>query len=268
MEEIKGELITVDTLMQDLKKLGVQEGMTLLVHSSFKSLGQWVLGGPVSVILALEKAVGMSGTLVMPTHTPDLSDPSGWGNPPVSESWWETIRAEMPPYDEDMTPCKWMGVIPDTFRKQKGVIRSSHPQVSFAAWGANAGDIVRNHCLDNGLGESSPLARIYDRHGWVLLLGVGHESNTSLHLAEHRASYYGKKAIECKAPITREGIRQWISYTDLDYESADFGRLGVDYERSGGQAHRGKIAGADARLMPQRQLVDYGVQWLEQHRRS
>lgn len=86
-----------------------------------------------------------------------------------------------------------MGVIPDTFRKQRGVMRSSHPQVSFAAWGANAGDIVTGHDLDNGLGEHSPLARIYDRHGWVLLLGVGHERNTSLHLSEHRASYPGKK---------------------------------------------------------------------------
>lgn len=266
MEEIKGELITVNTLEQDLKKLGVQEGMTLLVHSSFKSLGEWVLGGPVSVILALEKAIGRSGTLVMPTHTGDLSDPAGWVNPPVPEAWWETIRAEMPPYDADLTPCNGMGIIPETFRKQKGVVRSSHPQVSFAAWGAHAQDIVSGHELGNGLGECSPIANIYNRQGWVLLLGVGHENNTSLHLAEHRASYSGKKAVECKAPITRDGMRQWIGYMDLDYESADFGRLGADFGRSGGEIHRGKIAGADAMLMPQRQLVDYGVQWLEQHR--
>lgn len=267
MEEIKGTLITVETLLQDLKQLGVQEGMTLIVHSSFKSLGQWVLGGPVSVILALEKAIGMGGTLVMPTHTPDLSDPSGWENPPVPESWWETIRAEMPPFDEDMTPCEWMGVIPDTFRKQRGVMRSNHPQVSFAAWGANAGDIVTGHDLDNGLGEHSPLSRIYDRHGWVLLLGVGHGRNTSLHLSEHRASYSGKKIVECKAPITKEGVREWIHYMDLDYESADFDRLGADFERLGGRIIRGQIAGASVMLMPQRELVDYGVQWLEQHRR-
>lgn len=267
MEEIKGSLITVDTLLQDLRKLGIEEGMTLLVHSSFKSLGQWVLGGPVSVILALEKAIGENGTLVMPTHTPDLSDPSGWMNPPVSQAWWETIRKEMPPYDKDLTPCEWMGVIPDTFRKQKGVVRSSHPQVSFAAWGANASDIVAGHELDHGLGERSPLAKIYDRCGWVLLLGVGHGSNTSLHLAEHRASYAGKKEVECKSPVTSDGIRQWISYMDLDYESADFERLGADMEESGGRIRRGKIAGATAMLMPQRELVDYGVQWLEQNRR-
>lgn len=52
MEEIQGDLNTVETLASDFRKLGVTEGMTLLLHSSFKSLGQWVAGGPVSVILA------------------------------------------------------------------------------------------------------------------------------------------------------------------------------------------------------------------------
>ncbi|MNJ50892.1 SPBc2 prophage-derived aminoglycoside N(3')-acetyltransferase-like protein YokD [compost metagenome] len=266
MEEIKGALITVNTLKEDLSKLGVREGMTVLVHSSFKSLGEWVLGGPVSVILALEQAIGQNGILVMPTHTGDLSDPAGWVNPPVPEAWWEAIRAQMPPYDRDLTPCSRMGIIPESFRKQRGVIRSGHPQVSFAAWGAHADDIVAGHELDNGLGECSPLARIYDRDGWVLLLGVGHGNNTSLHLAEHRASYSAKRAMECNAPITRDGTRQWISYTDLDYESSDFERLGADFERETGSIIRGKVAGAEAILMPQRPLVDYAVQWLAQHR--
>lgn len=266
MEEIKGALITVNSLLQDLTRLGVRKGTTLLVHSSFKSLGEWVLGGPVSVILALEKALGQSGTLVMPTHTSDLSDPAGWGNPPAPEAWWDTIRAEMPPYDPDLTPCRWMGIIPETFRKQKGVIRSSHPQVSFAAWGAQAREVVSGHELDNGLGERSPLARIYDQQGWVLLLGVGNENNTSLHLAEHRANYAGKKTVECGSPVMIDGIRQWISYMDLEYESADFGRLGADFERSGGKITRGKVAGAEAVLMPQREIVDFAVRWLEQKR--
>lgn len=54
---------------------------------------------------------------------------------------------------------------------------------------------------------------------------------------------------------------------DLDYESADFDRLGADFARSGGRIIRGQIASASVMLMPQRELVDYGVQWLEQHRR-
>jgi aminoglycoside 3-N-acetyltransferase len=77
---------TISTLRNDLRSLGIKEGMTLLVHSSLRSIG-WVCGGVVSVILALEKVLTENGTLVMPTHSSDLPDPRNWRNPPVPESW-------------------------------------------------------------------------------------------------------------------------------------------------------------------------------------
>lgn len=152
MEEIQGNLITVETLAADFRRLGVQEGMTLLLHSSFKSLGQWVAGGPVAVILALEEVLGTEGTLIMPSQSSDQTDPSGWSRPPVPEAWWQTIREQMPPYDPDLTPLRGMGVIADTFRKQRGVRRSSHPIDSFVAWGNTGISLL------TGTGWNSPLA--------------------------------------------------------------------------------------------------------------
>ena len=266
IERTKGAPATIPSLSGDLRLLGVTPGMVLLVHSSLSSLG-WVCGGAVAVILALEQVLGSPGTLVMPTQSGDLSDPAGWEHPPVPESWWATIRETMPPYDTDLTPTRGVGVIPETFRKQRGVRRSGHPQVSFAAWGTEAERVIDGHTLDWGLGEGSPLARLYDLGGWLLLLGAGHECNTSLHLAEYRASYPGRQVIETQVPMLRGGHREWVRIQDIDLESGDFNAIGEDFERETGLVRRGQVAAAEALLMPQRALVDYAVHWMEQKRR-
>jgi aminoglycoside 3-N-acetyltransferase len=267
-QEIQGDLITIETLVEDLTAMGVSEGMTLLVHSSMKAMGGWMPGGPVDVVLALEQVLGPEGTLVMPTHTSGLSDPGGWSMPPVRESWWEPIRRTMPAYDPDLTPTRKMGAIPECFRKQKGAVRSLHPQLSFAARGKRVQDIVADHPPEFGMGERSPLARIYEAEGWVLLLGVGHGNNTSLHLAEMRADFPGKTERIAKAPIVRDGIREWASFRELDYDSSDFEAIGRDFAKHTGLVRSGRIANAMAVLMPQKPLVDYGVRWMERNRQA
>jgi aminoglycoside 3-N-acetyltransferase len=234
VEEIKGDLITVKTL---------------------------------AVILALEEVLGEEGTLVMPTHSSDLSDPSGWSRPPVPKAWWESIREMMPPYDPDITPLRGMGVIPDTFRKQKGVKRSSHPIDSFAAWGKHRDEIIDGHGLDYGLGEHSPLARIYDLGGSVLLLGVENLNNTSLHLAECRASYPGKEEAVSGAPMMVAGKREWVQFKDWNWDSDDFIALAEQFQQDTGGITYGRIAAAPAQLIPQREIVDYAVGWMERNRK-
>jgi aminoglycoside 3-N-acetyltransferase len=267
IEKTPGLPATVDTLTRDLKALGVLEGSVLLVHSSLSSLG-WVCGGPVAVIAALKQVLGPTGTLVMPTHSGDLSDPSGWSNPPVPCSWWPVIRATMPAYDPRVTPTRGMGVIADCFRTQPGVLRSDHPQTSFAAWGPQAEAIVANHQLADGLGETSPLGRLYRLQAWVLLLGVGHDRNTSLHLAEIRALGKAIPMVREAAPITLNGQRQWTEFTTADVDGLDFQPLGEAFAQETGLVVSGHVATAPALLMPQTALVDFGVEWIGKHRKS
>ena len=260
-------LATVESLQADFEALGIEKGMILLVHSSLSAIG-WVCGGAVAVIIALQEVLGETGTLVMPTHSTDLSDPSQWKNPPVPESWWQTIRETMPAYDPDLTPTRSMGKIAETFRKQNGVLRSTHPQSSFCARGPQASYIVNDHSLAYGMGENSPLARIYDLQGSVLLLGVDHSSNTSIHLAEYRADFPSKRVGTEGAPISQAGSRTWVTFEDIDVDDSDFEHLGADFLRSnaGKVVRRGKVGVADCQLIPQRAVVDFAVDWLEKNR--
>jgi len=256
---------TVDSLKKDLSDLGIQPGMVLLVHSSLSALG-WVNGGAVAVILALEELLGSHGTLVMPTHSGDLSDPGEWEAPPIPQDWWDAVRASMPAYEPSLTPTSMMGKIPETFRKQTGVMRSNHPQVSFAAWGAQAETITANHSLNYSLGEDSPLARMYQLGGLVLLLGVDHSNNTSLHLAEYRAGYPTKKTHRNGAPMMVNGQRRWVEIVDINLDSDDFLQIGEAFSSDTGLEIQGRVAMATARLMSQTALVDYGVVWMEKNR--
>lgn len=112
---VTGPLQTRASLAAALRDLGVRPGETLLAHTSLSSLG-WVCGGAVAVVQALLDAVGPDGTLTVPTHSGDNSDPAGWSAPPVPEPWWPAIRAHMPPYDPRTTPSRGVGVVPETLR--------------------------------------------------------------------------------------------------------------------------------------------------------
>ena len=267
IQRTTGAPVTVDSIESDLRNLGIEAGDCVLVHSSLSSMG-WVCGGAVSVILALEAVIRPYGILVMPTHTGDLSDPSGWEHPPVPEEWWDEIRRSMPPYDPEFSPTRGMGVVSETFRKQPDVVRSNHPQLSFCAWGDECLSIAADHALEYGLGEDSPLARIYDRDGWVLLIGVGHERNTSLHLAETRAEYPEKPIIPCSAPVQIDGHTRWKTYEELDYSAEDFAELGHDFmNRCKHDIRLGAVGYAKAQLFRQRVCVDFAMQWFHRNRR-
>ena len=258
---------TVKTLVKDLKNIGVTDGMVLLVHSSLSSIG-WISGGAVAVIIALEEVLGKEGTLIMPTHSGDLSDPAKWENPPVPIDWCEEIRKTMPVFDPALTPTRGVGVIPEVFRKQEGVLRSEHPQVSFAARGKNAGYITNAHSLEYAFGEKSPLGKINRLDGYILLMGVGHINNTSLHLAEYRADYPSKSEEASGLPLMVSGRREWVDIKDIKSYTDDFEDIGSAFFKSKDMSVKeAKIGQARSQLFRQKDLVDFAVSWMEKNRK-
>ncbi|MDD4904475.1 MAG: AAC(3) family N-acetyltransferase, partial [Candidatus Bipolaricaulis sp.] len=137
----------------------------------------------------------------------------------------------------------------------------------FAACGPRANEIVGDHGLDYSLGERSPLARIYDLDGTVLLLGVGHEGNTSIHLAEYRAEYPGKQDTKNGAPVLVGGTRAWVPIVDVAIDSSDFERIGTAYAKVPGRVHCRSVGAGVGLWMKQRPLVDFAAQWIPMNRR-
>ncbi len=252
------------TLAADLRRMGLQAGVVVIVHSSLSSLG-WVNGGPVAVVQALLDVITPDGTLVMPAHTGDLSEPSYWQHPPVPEAWWPIIRETMPAFDPRITPTRGMGRIAEMFRTWPGTLRSSHPQGSFVARGRHAEFITANHALEDDFGERSPLARIYELDGDVLLLGVPYGNNTSFHLGEYRAP--GGKLIAQGAPIVENGQRVWKTFTTLEVDSDCFDELGADFEKVHPVKSR-LVGSATTRLFSQRAAVDFAQEWITEKRNA
>lgn len=253
-------------LAAQFRALGVQPGHTLIMHSSLKAVGDWIPGGVQAVVLALFDVLGADGTLMMPAQSSDNTDPAYWSAPPVPESWWPVIRAEMPPYDPAATPTRGLGVLAEYFRTLPGVQRSDHPNLSFAARGKQAEYLVSAQPREAPFGNDSPLGRLVALGGYVLLMGVDHSSNTTLHLAEHRAGWPSKRGIQQGAAVMRDGARRWeILNEEIDYNADDFSAIGADYEQSIGYAP-GRIGQAAARYLSAAPMVAYAAQWMNRHR--
>jgi aminoglycoside 3-N-acetyltransferase len=254
---------TVKGISADLRNLGLQSGQTVLVHSALSAFG-YVVGGERTVVTALLDTLGPDGTLVVPTHSSDLSDPRHWSHPPIPQTWWETVRAEMPAYDPQLTGTRKMGAIPEFVRHLPGAQRSAHPTSSFCALGPNADFITANHALDNGFDDHSPLGRLYDLEASILLLGVGHLNNTVLHLAEGRAPAMRPVTTD-GSPMMVNGVREWVTHQSLDYDARDFEQVGDAFAKSGSE-RVGLVGGAPSRLLAVVPLVDFATAWFTQHR--
>lgn len=229
--------ITQLMLTRQLLDLGVQPGGVLLVHCSFSRVKP-VVGGPAGLIAALQAALQPDGTLVMPSMTDDDDHP----------------------FDPTCTPCLGMGVVANTFWQMPGVLRSDSPH-AFAAIGPEAAGITGPHPVDVPHGLDSPVGRVYERDGQVLLLGVGHSDNTTVHLAEYMAGvrYRRKKYLT----LWKEGQLFRCDFTEIDHCCQNFNLVDPWLDARGLQ-RKGMVGRAEARLMRSRDVVEVVLEHLRQ----
>lgn len=168
-------------LRAHLADLGLAAGDAVILHTSLQSMGL-VIGGPRTVIEAVLDVIGPGGTLMMPAFSGDLSNPADWRHPAVPGDLINEVRAEIPHYDPQRTPTRRVGAVAEYFRTYPGALRSPHPQSSFCAYGRAAAFLTAQHPLSNRFSATSPLGRLLDLGGKVLMLGAPLDTCTALYL--------------------------------------------------------------------------------------
>ena len=229
--------VSIDEMATQLEQLGVEAGDVLLVHTSFRALRP-VEGGPLGFVEALTRAVGEAGTVVMPSWPEDadeLFDPA------------ET------PADPDL------GVVADQFWRRPGAERTEHCQ-AFAARGPHAARILVDPLPLPPHRPESPVGRVHDLDGKILLVGVNHDADTTIHLAEVIAGVPYGIPHRCTAVV--DGRVVTVEYRENDHCCERF-RLVDDWLGEGSLQSEGRVGHAEARLVRSRDVVATVVPRLE-----
>ena len=158
-------MLTPAHITRAFDQLGLKAGDHLLIHSSLRNVGP-IDGGPDMILDTFIKLLGPDGTLALPTFS---------------------YGAEPKPCFDPATTPSIVGLLTETFRKRPGVLRSESPTHSTAVHGKRAHEFTVDQLKTPSVGIGSPLDRIAQAGGWVMLLGVTHQANTTIHVAEAHA---------------------------------------------------------------------------------
>lgn len=254
--------------------MGVRPGGVLMVHTRMSAIG-WVVGGSQTVVEALLEAVGPGGTLMAYAGWED--DP--WHLAEWPPEWQRAYRAELPPFDPDLSEADHeMGRLPERIRTWPGAKASTGHVMRMVAVGARAGWLTRDQPWDEPAGPGSPLAKLVEADGQVLMLGAPLDTLTLLHYAESLVDGPEKRTVTYAVPVHDGEKVTWRDVRDHDTSS----RGAFPYERvipSGDDAFAvigrlalaagagviGQVGEAESHLFAARPLVDFAAGWLRQH---
>lgn len=225
-------MLTLDQLVSEFRTLGVQSGDTLLVHSSYKSLGE-VDGGPQTVVNALLATLGPEGTLIMPTFNFDFNKGQPW--------------------DVRSTPSQ-MGVLTEIVRKDPRSKRVFHPIYSFAIIGKHA-EFLGGLRYKSSYERDSVFGKLRDLDGKIMVIGLSYtNSMTFFHHIEQMESVDYRFLKQFTGQVTDWDGRTWTDTFEMLVRNIDMGvitevnPMGELMEKAGIIKIR-KLGNADVKLM-------------------
>jgi aminoglycoside 3-N-acetyltransferase len=225
-------MLTLESLTSAFRDLGVQPGDTLLCHSSYKSLGE-VDGGPQTVIDALLAALGVDGTLIMPTFNFDFNKGAPW--------------------DVRSTPSK-MGILTEFARKDPRAKRVFHPFYSFAVIGKHA-EMLGSLRYKSAYERDSVFGKLRDLDGKIMVIGLSYnDSMTFFHHIEQMEGVDYRFLKQFTGQVTDENGNTYTDTFEMLVRDLDQGvrtmvdPMGALMEKAG-VIKCDKIGNADVKLM-------------------
>ncbi len=266
--EADAPFLTRADLRANLERLGLQPGDAVLAHGALSRVGR-LLNGPDAVIGALLDAVSPHGTVLAYTDWDARYDELADAEGRVPERW----RPHIPPFvPEASRSARDNGALPEFLHTWPGARRSGNPGASVAAIGARAEWFTADHPLDYGYGPGSPLAKLVQADGKVVMIGAPLDTMTLLHHAEHIADVPGKRVIHYEVPLaTADGVR-WQAVEEFDTSDPVVDGLAEDYFATivteflaTGHGARGRVGRAESVLVDAPAMCAFAVAWLERH---
>ena len=238
------------SLLEQIKVLGIKPQDTLLIHSSMKAIGE-VDGGADTVLDAFSEYLA-PGLLVLPTHT------------------WRQINAEYNVFDVVNEPS-CVGILTNLFRQRPGVVRSWHPTHSVAALGADALEFISGEeNMDSPCPRNGCWGKLYDRRAKILFLGANINRNTIIHGVEEWANIPNRVSswyqdLKIRTPDGRMIHRPMRRHeSPIPDVSKNYGKLEAPLFAKN-IATRGKIGDAESILVEVVPMVDLTMEFLRRN---
>lgn len=254
------------SLADDLRRLGLKAGDAVMVHAAMRKAGR-LLNGPDALIWALRDVIGPAGTLLSYADWDAVYDELLDAEGRAPEPW----RRHVPPFDPAASrTSRDHGVIAEFIRTTPGALRSGNPGASMTALGARAEWFVADHPLDYGYGEGSPLAKLVEAGGKVLMVGAPFDTMTLLHHAEHLAAIPGKRVRRYEVPLARPYGVEWRMIEEFNTSHPVVEGLAEDYFDdvvrdflAAGRGAQARIGDAPSLLVDAAEICAFAVKWLE-----
>jgi len=245
---MKTSLIELD---KSLQQIGLHPGDTVMIHASLRSVGpvEGRAGGIIETLLAV---LGDQGTLMAYVDFEPTVD--------------------IPYFDPQKSPaCADHGVLAEVVRTWPNAIRSLNPGASMVAIGAQAEWICQNHPMHYGYGFGSPLAKLVEVGGKVLLLGSSLDNVTLLHYVEHHANLPNKRIIRRIDNVLDGDTVKAVEIEEFDTSNVVVDGMPDDYFAQiteqfveFGYAQTGMIGRARSILLPSQAFVQFAIKKMEQ----